>query len=391
MKYRFSRGTLVKVVVFTVASAVLTVALAFRIANVSVSSLFRTHNTLEAEFENATGVFAGDAVKLAGVDVGRVTGTEIENGRAIVTFKVDEEVPLTTTSRVGIRWRNVIGLRFLYVYPGEGGQPLENGDRIPMSRTDSAGDIGALLNRLGPILQAIDPAKANAFLDAMNTALAGNEAVVRALLTQGAGLAGDLGDLDEEIEILLSSSDQILGAYAGQNENIGRIIDDLDVLGGELAGMTDTVNSLVENFAVVQGELNRLLRENRSVIDEDVRFLDSVLSNLARNRNRLSRTLCSLPPGILPYDKTSSWGEWFNVRIVEFVVKDEEGAIIASAGELDEQRGDEGPPSFDCPGGTPDVVDVPDDADLGGVSQPAGGAAPVGLQGWMNGLFGESA
>ena len=390
MKYRFSRGTLAKVVIFFVVSVILTVALALRIANVSVSSLFRTHNTFEAEFENATGVFPGDSVKLAGVDVGRVTGTEIENGRAIVTFKVDEDVELTSTSRVGIRWRNVIGLRFLYVYPGEGGQPLENGDRIPMDRTDSAGDIGALLNRLGPILQAIDPQKANAFLDAMNTALAGNETVVRALLTQGAGLAGDLGDLDREIQILLTSSDQILGAYAGQNQNLGKIIDDLDVVGGELAEMTDTVNSLVENFAVVQGELHRLLRDNRSVIDADIGFLDSVLSNLAQNRSRLSRVLCSLPAGILPYDKTSSWGEWFNVRIVEFVVKDQEGAIIASAGEDDEQRAEKAPPSFDCPGGEPDVVDTPEDADLGGVSAPGAGNEQTTLRAWMDGMFGRT-
>jgi phospholipid/cholesterol/gamma-HCH transport system substrate-binding protein len=327
-------------------------------------------------------------VKLAGVDVGRVTGTEIEDGKAVVTFKVNGDVELSADSRVAIRWRNVIGLRFLYVFPGGSGPVLEDGDRIPITQTDSAGDIGALLNRLGPILKAIDPQKANAFLDAMNTALAGNEEIVRALLTQGAGLAGDLGDIDEEIKTLITSSDKILGAYARQGDDIGRIVDDLDVLGGELAEITDTVNSLVVNFGVVQTELDRLLRENRATIDADFRLLDSVLGTLADNRKRLARTLCSLPPGVLPYDKTSSWGEWFNVRIVEFVVMDDQSNIIASGGEEEDQRPHDAAPAIDCPRGEPAPVDVPDDADLGGVDvQPA---RTTSVDGWLDGTLGKA-
>ncbi|HEX2032138.1 MAG TPA: MlaD family protein, partial [Actinomycetota bacterium] len=116
--------TLTKVGLFVLASAILTVLLAMRIANLSLSDLLGQTYTLEAVFENAAGVFPGDAVKIAGVEVGRVTETRIEDGHAVVTFDVDRDTELTTTSRVAIRWRNVIGLRFLYVYPGEGGEPL---------------------------------------------------------------------------------------------------------------------------------------------------------------------------------------------------------------------------------------------------------------------------
>ncbi|MDQ4006036.1 MAG: MlaD family protein, partial [Actinomycetota bacterium] len=185
MRFRFETATLGKVVAFTLVSIVLTILLGMRIANLA---FFGSTYELQAVFSDATGVFEGDAVKLAGVDVGRVTGREIQNGRAVVTFEVDQEVPLTTTSRIGIRWRNVIGLRFLYVYPGAGGERLEAGARVPDSRTDEAGDIGEFLNHLGPILQAINPDKANAFIDAVNTALAGNENVVRSLFTEGSFL-----------------------------------------------------------------------------------------------------------------------------------------------------------------------------------------------------------
>ncbi|HEX2031512.1 MAG TPA: MlaD family protein, partial [Actinomycetota bacterium] len=308
-----------------------------------------------------------------------------EDGHAVVTFDVDRDTELTTTSRVAIRWRNVIGLRFLYVYPGEGGEPLDDGDRIPLARTDSAGDIGELLNNLGPVLKAIDPEKANAFLDAMNTALAGNEEIVRALLTEGAVLAGDLGDLDQEIQTLITSSDEILAAYAGQDRNIGRIIDDLNNVAGELSGMREAVNSLIVNFAVVQQELDGLLKRNRENIDVDLRLLDSVLGTLKENRQRLHRVLCSVPPGVVPYDFTSSWGEWFNVRIVQFVVKDEEGNVIAFQREDPEsQRPDRGPRPIDCPRGAPEPVNPAAQADPRAPEEPQ----PVGIDGLFDAVTG---
>jgi phospholipid/cholesterol/gamma-HCH transport system substrate-binding protein len=382
---RFSKGTLLKVVGFTTASIFLTIALAFEIANVDLSKLFSDSYELEAEFENASGVFEGDAVKLAGVDIGRVTGTEIENGRAIVTFEVDGEVPLTSEARVAIRWRNVIGLRFLYVYPASSGRLLEDGDRIPISQTDSAGDIGELLNRLGPILKAIDPEKANAFLEAMNTALAGNETIVRTLLTEGSALATDLGDMDTQIKDLISSSDKIMAAYASQDRNLGKIIDDLDVVGGELATMTAEINALIENLALVQQELHQLLAENRATIDADLSYLSSLLRTLSDNRAKLARTLCTLPAGVMPYDMTSGWGEWFNVRIVKFVVKDNEGNEISS---FQEEQG-----SRPTPGEIPDTVVCPDGTTLakdftGQAKASQQAATPVDIQTWLDSVTG---
>jgi phospholipid/cholesterol/gamma-HCH transport system substrate-binding protein len=342
-----SKGTLVKVAVFTAASILLTVVLGMRIANVG---FFGDTYEMEAVFDNASGVFEGDAVKLAGVDVGRVTGTRIEDGKAVVTFDVDREVKLTTESRVGIRWRNVIGLRFLYVYPGQGGEALSEGARIPTSRTDEAGDIGEFLNNLGPILRAIDPEDANAFLDAMNTALAGNETTVQALLSDGAVLAGELGDMDEDIGTLIDVSDRIMAAYASQDDAVGDIIEDLELIARELAGSSTEINLLVENFAVVQEQMTEILQQNRSNIDASIRDLDVVVRTIASNREELDHTLCSLPGGVVSYDQTSSWGEWFNVRIVEFTFKDEHGRVISRETEGADARSAQAPPAHDCGG-----------------------------------------
>jgi phospholipid/cholesterol/gamma-HCH transport system substrate-binding protein len=342
---RFSRRTLGKVIAFSILSLVLTVALGVKIGNLKP---FSRSYRLDAVFANASGVFKGDAVKLAGVDVGRVVGAEIENGRALISFTVSNRVQLPRDSVVALRWRNVLGQRFLYLYPGrDRTRFFEDGDRVPLSNTENAGDLGQFLNQLGPILRAIDPEKANAFLDAMNTALVGNEAAVRQLLDNGGVLASRLGEMDREIRTLVSSSDTVMSTYAKQNRDIEMIIDDLNVLGARLEGMTGDLNSFVVNFAQVQKQLEKLLRENRGNIDGSLSNLQAVSGLLARNKGRLAQTLCTLPAGVSGYWQTTSWGEWFNVRIVKVVLKDQHGNPIATADE-DRANRPQAPPAYQC-------------------------------------------
>lgn len=377
---RFSKGTLSKVLAFTAVSAVFTVGLAIKIGNLQ---LFSHQYPLHAVFSDASGVFKGDAVKLAGVDVGRVTGAKIDDGKAIVSFTVDDSVKLPTDSVVAIRWRNVLGQRFLYVYPGNGGgRTYQGGDTIPMTQTENAGDLGEFLNHLGPILRAIDPDKANAFLDAMNTALAGNEAAVRILLDDGAVLSTRLGSMDDKVRTLIGSSDTVMATFASQDKAIARILDDLNVLGIRLSGMTGDINSLITNFAIVQRELEKLLKDNRSNIDYDIGALGSVAQNLVRNKSNLEKTLCTLPAGLAGYFQTTSWGEWFNVRITQFTVRGPGGeGYIANVNETQTtpRSGQASPALTGCNGQTTASSQQ---------QQASSSSSPVGAAGGLAGLVG---
>jgi phospholipid/cholesterol/gamma-HCH transport system substrate-binding protein len=335
---RFSKKTLAKVLAFIAVSAVFTAVLAMKIGNLE---FFQHQYHLSAVFDDASGVFKGDAVKLAGVDVGRVSDARIAGGHGVVDFVVDDSVKLTKDATVAIRWRNVLGQRFLYLYPGTGeGPKLQDGDTIGLDNTQAAGDLGQLLNELGPILKAIDPDKANAFLDAMNEALAGNEGTVRQLIGEGGGLAQRLAGMDDQIQSLISSSNTVLSTYARQDKSISGILDDLDSLGGSLGGMTQNINSLIVNFAQVQQELDRFLKENRGNIDSSLGQLQWLTQLLHSKRAELARTLCTLPAGVAPYFQTTSWGEWFNVRVIRFTIKDSNDKAIVSQGETPQERGD---------------------------------------------------
>jgi phospholipid/cholesterol/gamma-HCH transport system substrate-binding protein len=334
-----NKAMVIKVVIFSVIASIMTVALGVKLAN---SRLFAKTYVISAAFEDATGVLKGDAVKLAGVDVGRVEGTEIRDGKAIVTFNIDDHIELPTDSTVAIRWRNVLGQRFLYVYPGSNDEVFPAEETIPDENTEDVNDIGTFLNRVGPILQAIDPKQANAFLDAINTALVGNEHQVRQLLSEGAKLGQALGQEDDEIERLISSADTIMAAYAGQEGAIGEIFDDLDRVGTVLARRTDDINTFVTDFARVQNQLDELVTDSSDDFDATIESLRTVTRVLANNKDKLDDTLLTLPLGVAGYFQTSSWGEFFNVRITKILVKDQDSNILVEQNELDNQHGSKG-------------------------------------------------
>src|SRR3954471_8537418 len=160
--------TVLKLGAFFMVCALFTAYLAFTIGNIH---LFEHTYTLNATFSDATGLLKDDNVKVAGVVVGKVSSVTIDQGKAKVSFDVKESVKVPTDSEVAIRWRNLIGQRYLYLYPGNGSTVFKDGNTVTKAR--SVVDVGELFNRLGPIIKAVDPQQVNTFLDAIVQALDG--------------------------------------------------------------------------------------------------------------------------------------------------------------------------------------------------------------------------
>ena len=116
------------------------------------------------------------------------------------------------------------------------------------------------------------------------------------------------------------------------------------------------------------------IQTNRGNIDSTLSSLDNVVATLAVNRTNLERTLCSLPAGVAPYYQTSSWGQWFNVRVTEITFKDNSGKIIADQKEGPLARGpNQLRPVVTC-GGAP----------LKKAHGSSGPVAPTGLAGFLD-------
>ncbi|MFN8019210.1 MAG: MlaD family protein [Acidimicrobiales bacterium] len=302
----------VKVAVYAALCLAVLAGLVARIGNVRY---FSHQHHYEATMPDVTGLLVNDDVKVAGVRVGKVTGLSIQRGQAVVRFEVDPDVHLRTDTRVGVRWRNVLGQKYLYLYPGTKGRVLAPGRRLPASQAVGSADVGAFLNAVGPILRAIDPAKANAFIRAFNDALEGNEQRVRGLLADTASIATDLGGSDQEIGSLIEHLDTVVGGLAARDQDLDLVVARFRSLAKGLAGNNDDLQLLVERFAAVQQRLDQLVTRNRGNLDQTIDDLATIAKVLRAHRSDLERSIATLPQGLQVYDDISSYGQWFQIRV----------------------------------------------------------------------------
>jgi phospholipid/cholesterol/gamma-HCH transport system substrate-binding protein len=288
--------------------------LGWLISMVGNAAFFQERTGYRAELDDATGLRVNDAVKIAGVEVGSVTGIDIDQGHAVVSFEVNEGTELLDSTQSGVRWRNVLGQKYLYLYPGEDGEPLADGATIPLDQSVPSADVGDFLNAVGPVLQALDPEDANAFVQAVSEGLSGNEAQVRSLIDDSATLAQVLGGLDGQIGSVITNMDQVTAAVADRDDAVDELLVNLDSLSGDLAARNDSLNTLVTDFADVQRRLARLLRNNRGDLDGTIADLRVIADSLSAHDGDLEAALATLPEGVGPYHLISSTGQWFGVR-----------------------------------------------------------------------------
>src|SRR5438270_4732560 len=232
--------TIIKLVAFFALCALLTGYLAFTIGNIH---LFQHTYQLTATFGDATGLLKDDNVKVAGVVVGKVSGVKIDQGRAKVTFSVKDSVKIPTDSEAAIRWRNLIGQRYVYLYPGTAATVYKDGGVV--GKTRSVVDVGELFNRLGPIVQAIDPHSVNTFLDTITQALDGNQDKIRSAIDNLAVVAQSLGSRDQAIGRLIENLNTVSGAIDARDAQIRTVLDNLVAISQTFPANTDVWNSAV--------------------------------------------------------------------------------------------------------------------------------------------------
>ncbi|HET9731953.1 MAG TPA: MlaD family protein [Acidimicrobiales bacterium] len=308
--------------IYAAACLVLLVGLAVRIGSLS---LFTHRTSYQALMSDVTGLTPGSDVKIAGVTVGQVSAVGTDRGHALVTFAVKDSVHVPADSRTQLRWRNVIGQKYLYLVPGPAGGPdLRPGGRLPLSQEISSADIGKFLNDLGPVISAIDPQEANAFVQGVVTALSGNEVQIDSLINSAASVSQTVGGLNTQVGQVIDNLDTVMTALAGRQGDLQTVVSNLATISSALAQRNDTLDSVVGNFAQLSGEFANLLSTNRSNLDQTIANLQTVTQDIAAHKSDLNADLATLTQGTAPYVFISSYGQWFNVQQVYTCMADEQ-------------------------------------------------------------------
>ena len=244
-------------VIFLIAIGVSAYIIANQDARPRIPILESEAFTLKAEFSDAQAVTPGQgqSVRVAGVQVGKITQVELENGVAIVTMELDQKwkkkLDVRADATALLRPRTGLKDMFIELDPGGSGRVLENNDTIPVQNTapdvdpdeilsafdpDTRSYLQLLINGAGKGLKghgkdlnATFKALAPTYRDLarVSTAIADRRVQLRRLITNYGKLTNTLADSGGDIRRLINSSDAVFRAFASQNANISLAVSKL--------------------------------------------------------------------------------------------------------------------------------------------------------------------
>ncbi|MCM0677457.1 MCE family protein [Micromonospora phytophila] len=276
--------------------------------------------TYRARFTDVTGLLAGDDIRVAGVKVGRVSRiTVVDDTVAEVVFTVTPDVPLATSVRAKIRYRNLVGQRYLALTEGPGeGRPLRPDGLIPLDQTTPALDLTVLFNGFRPLFTALSPDDVNKLAYEIIQVLQGEGGTVTSLLRRTASLANTLADRDAVIGRVVTNLNGVLGTLAERDRNLDQSISQLQQFVSGLSADRTAIGESLVSIGELTTATSSLLREARPPLAADVRALDDLAGNLNRNAAVIDSTLGRMPERYEALTRVASSGSWFNFYLCDF-------------------------------------------------------------------------
>ena len=306
-------SSLIKLIIFALVTLVTFGTLAATIANISFGDRF----TYRAVFSDVTGLATGQDVRIAGVRVGEISTIGIYKDRtsAVVDFTVDRSTVLTQGTIATIKYRNLIGERYLALDQGTGpATALRDGDMLARDHTHSALDLTVLFNGFKPLFAALGPSDVNALSGEIISVLQGEGGSINALLSHTASLTSTLADRDQVIGATITNLNTVLGTVDAHDTAFADLLDQLQRFVSGLAGDRAAIGSSLTNINNVAGQTADLLTKGRPAIRQDIGNLGSLVTllNKPSNTAAFEKFLTTSPGKITALIRTATYGSWFN-------------------------------------------------------------------------------
>jgi phospholipid/cholesterol/gamma-HCH transport system substrate-binding protein len=258
--------------------AVLVLALLGGVGALIRSSGGRTH--VVGYFDNANGIFVGDAVVILGVAVGKIDKIEPQPDRVKISFWYDDKYKVPADAKAVVLSPNLVTIRALQLTPAyTGGPAMANGAVLPLARTAVPmewDDLRAQLEKLTEILQPTQPGGVSTLGSFVNTAAAN-------LRGQGQDIRDSVVKLSQAVSALADHSGDLYGTF----KNLAALVSALHDSGGLLRQLNQNLAAVSGALATDNG-LPDLLTSNNEVAAKATAFLDDNRETLGVTSDKLA-------------------------------------------------------------------------------------------------------
>lgn len=315
-----STGTAVKLGIFWLVLLVFTVMIIVVFGQVR----FDRNTGYSAVFTNVSELRAGQFVRAAGVEVGKVSKVTLIDGdtRVLVDFTVDRSLQLDQATTASIRYLNLIGDRYLQLERGDSDRRLAPGATIPLEHTQPALDLDALIGGFRPLFKALDPDKVNSIAQSILTVFQGQGATINDILDQTAALTATLADRDQAIGEVINNLNTVLATTVKHEKEFDRTVDSLETLITGLKNRGDPLAAAAAHISDAAGTLADLLGEDRPLLHSTVGYLEGIQQPLTNDLPSLDDVLGKLPDAYRIIGRAGGiYGDFYNFYLCDIWLK----------------------------------------------------------------------
>lgn len=312
-------GDATRLTIFIVVTTLATALLAITIGNIT----FGGTKTYKAVFSDATGVVSGDDIRIAGVKIGTVEDVQIhDKDQALVEFTVAEDTRLTESTQATIRYRNLVGQRYIALTEGPGDPSvMKEGDTIPLARTVPALDLTVLFNGFKPLFAAMSPEDVNQLSFELIKVFQGEGGTLEGLLSRTASVTSTLASRDQLVGDLIANLNETLTTVGDRDKELSELVIQMRRFVGGLSQDREAILGSLDSISALAVQTSDLVTGVRPGLTKDIRHLKNVARNINNRRGELDRALNVLPIKLEKVGRTAIYGSWFNFYLCDFTGK----------------------------------------------------------------------
>jgi phospholipid/cholesterol/gamma-HCH transport system substrate-binding protein len=256
---------------------------------------------LSAMFNDTTGLYVGNDVRVLGVDIGKVTAVK-PSGE---TVRVDMEFPhgteIPANAQAAIMQSSLVTDRFVELTPAyRSGRQIADGTLLPLSRTHNPANIDEMIRAVDDLVVALgDPrgggSDVGKLLDVGARNLSGQGQFIQQALRASQGAMDAISGNEPDLERVTTNLDSLVKALAARDTLIRRLSTNVTQSTSMLAGQRTQLRALIGELARLVTTVTTFVRRNRGDLKSTLDRSRSVLSTLAANQKDMASTLDLLP------------------------------------------------------------------------------------------------
>ena len=240
---------------------------------------------------SSQGLFAdgGSAVKLRGLNVGEVSGIELQrDGTARVTMFLHDGVQVPDTVMASIEPLSVFGPKFVRLEPGghEGTGPyLRDGDEIVHTQTQR--ELTDILASATDLFDHIDPLDLVVTIDAIAEGTSGLGPQIGRTIDASGALAAVAARHADDIRAFLGDVALLSGTVVAHADDIVAIDHDVDTILDAALDDPERLDQLLDVTTGISTTFARLLRDNEGALDTTIRSVGAFLANVTVEADKI--------------------------------------------------------------------------------------------------------